>query len=162
MRARISPVASVQYNALRSVQLLLAGARGAWLKLMAVAVASARSSEANHVALRIGGVHWKKGCAAPTSTVPASTDEYLAHGAVSMLGADGVIVAVLFLFDAGFTYSQYWVWICPRSVESGARRTNKIVVLREKPQGAVPLCFGRCPCSARHQRRLQERHAAAE
>ena len=47
-----------------------------WLKLMAIAVACARSSAPNHVALSSGGVHWKKGCAAPTRTVPATTNEY--------------------------------------------------------------------------------------
>ena len=41
-----------------------------WLKLMAVAVDSARSSLPNQVADSNGGVHWKKGRAAPTKTVP--------------------------------------------------------------------------------------------
>jgi hypothetical protein len=45
-----------------------------WLKLIAIAVASARSFEPNHAALSAGGVHWKKGCAAPTSTVPTTSD----------------------------------------------------------------------------------------
>jgi len=41
-----------------------------WLKFSATAVLVARSDGANHVADKTGGVHWKKGCAAPTITVP--------------------------------------------------------------------------------------------
>ena len=47
-----------------------------WLKLIATAVARARSSAPNHVAERSGGVHWNIGCAAPTRTVPATTALY--------------------------------------------------------------------------------------
>jgi len=47
-----------------------------WLKLMAVAVASARSDEPNQVADSSGGEHWKKGWAMATSTVPAISKPY--------------------------------------------------------------------------------------
>ena len=52
----------------------VAGGIGTWLKLSAVAVARARSDEANHVAESNGGEHWKKGCAAPTRIVPITSD----------------------------------------------------------------------------------------
>mmetsp|Transcript_18736 Transcript_18736/g.56578 ORF Transcript_18736/g.56578 Transcript_18736/m.56578 type:complete len:219 (+) Transcript_18736:1056-1712(+) len=42
-----------------------------WLKLIAVAVARARSEDPNHVAESNGGEHWKKGWAMPTRMVPA-------------------------------------------------------------------------------------------
>mmetsp|Transcript_35846 Transcript_35846/g.88268 ORF Transcript_35846/g.88268 Transcript_35846/m.88268 type:complete len:377 (-) Transcript_35846:1236-2366(-) len=48
-----------------------------WLALMAMDVATARSSLPNHVALSSVGVHWKKGCAAPTSTVPSTSCVYV-------------------------------------------------------------------------------------
>ena len=54
-----------------------------WLKLIAIAVACARSDEPNQVAERTGGVHWKKGCAAPTSTVPATTCAYCGSSPLS-------------------------------------------------------------------------------
>mmetsp|Transcript_18496 Transcript_18496/g.40468 ORF Transcript_18496/g.40468 Transcript_18496/m.40468 type:complete len:451 (+) Transcript_18496:834-2186(+) len=47
-----------------------------WLKLMATAVARARSLFPNQVALSCGGKHWNTGWAAPTSTVPATTCAY--------------------------------------------------------------------------------------
>mmetsp|Transcript_42660 Transcript_42660/g.138373 ORF Transcript_42660/g.138373 Transcript_42660/m.138373 type:complete len:234 (+) Transcript_42660:947-1648(+) len=56
-----------------------------WLKLIAVAVASARSEEPNQVADRSGGVHWKKGCAMPTRIVPATSQPY--PGMTSIAGS---------------------------------------------------------------------------
>ena len=47
------------------------GAMPTWLKLIATAVESARSEAPNQFAESSGGVHWKKGCAAPTSSVPS-------------------------------------------------------------------------------------------
>mmetsp|Transcript_67716 Transcript_67716/g.191904 ORF Transcript_67716/g.191904 Transcript_67716/m.191904 type:complete len:241 (+) Transcript_67716:441-1163(+) len=44
-----------------------------WLKLIATAVARARSLGANQAAESRGGVHWKKGWATATSIVPATT-----------------------------------------------------------------------------------------
>ena len=62
-----------------------------WLKFNAIAVDVARSSDANHVADNMGGVHWKNGCAAPTKTVPARTLQYgtrpAADDAVSAVAA---------------------------------------------------------------------------
>ena len=45
-----------------------------WFALSAMVVASVRSSGPNQLAASSAGVHWKKGCAAPTSTVPTITN----------------------------------------------------------------------------------------
>ncbi len=44
-----------------------------WFALRHTAVDSALSFFPNHVADSSGGVHWKKGCASPTSAVPTTS-----------------------------------------------------------------------------------------
>ena len=44
-----------------------------WLLLSATVAASVVSPSPNQFAARSDGVHWKNGCAAPTSIVPATT-----------------------------------------------------------------------------------------
>mmetsp|Transcript_9336 Transcript_9336/g.22976 ORF Transcript_9336/g.22976 Transcript_9336/m.22976 type:complete len:275 (+) Transcript_9336:840-1664(+) len=59
-----------------------------WFALMAIDVAKARSSLPNQVAESSVGVHWKKGCAAPTNTVPTTSSRY---GGITVPGKKSLI-----------------------------------------------------------------------